>query len=224
MPPKRKPSDGMVPWSCSERHHRQTGGLEGALRSRYGGRSDCRSRALGLEAVAEAPAAARRRSAGRPRPRSGPGAAHRAAGRRCRGTWSACSWVQITASTRSTSASRSCARTSGEVSTRTVLPLSWTRIEQRRRRLRGSAGIGRPPLALAVLAARPRNAGRGAAAQDRHPHSRSAPPWRTAGRNCRWSRPRARPWLTPFSSATLAAVWATKAGSLVLPRFGMGAR
>ena len=51
-----------------------------------------------------------------------------------------------------------------------------------------------------------------------------APPWRTAGRNCRWSPPRARPGRSPLSSATLAAVWATKAGSLVLPRFGTGAR
>src|SRR5688500_18573924 len=30
--------------------------------------------------------------------------------------------------------------------------------------------------------------------------------------------------LTPLSSATLAAVWATKAGSLRLPRLGIGAR
>src|SRR5476649_2926650 len=58
--------------------------------------------------------------------------------------WSACSCVQRTASIRPTWASRSWARRSGDVSTSTVLLSSWTRIEQRRRRLRASAGSAAP--------------------------------------------------------------------------------
>src|SRR5215470_3714117 len=84
-------------------------------------------------------------------------------------------------------------------------------------------GIGSAPLTLAALPARPRHAARSAAAQDRHPHA-----LRSALANSRkklsvvTASSSAR--LTPLSSATLAAVWATNAGSLVLPRFGTGAR
>ena len=51
-----------------------------------------------------------------------------------------------------------------------VLPWSCTRMEQRRRRLRGSVGVGGAPFAVAALAAYPWYATRRAAAQDRHPH------------------------------------------------------
>src|SRR5260370_25754068 len=84
-------------------------------------------------------------------------------------------------------------------------------------------GIGGAPLALPVLATRPRHTARGAAAQDGYAHFR-----RSAFAKSRKklsvvaASNSAMP--TPFSSATLAAVWATKAGSLVLPRLGTGAR
>ena len=83
--------------------------------------------------------------------------------------------------------------------------------------------VGGAPLPLALLAAQPRHATGGAAAQDGHPH---APRSALANRRKKFSVVAASssPTLMPFNSATLAAVWVTKAGSLVLPRFGTGAR
>src|SRR5882757_3522262 len=87
--------------------------------------------------------------------------------------------------------------------------------------------VGGTPFGSA-LAARPGDARRDTAAQDGYAHS-----WRSA--SARFALVNSRKKLsvvadsssampTPLSSATLAAVWATKAGSLVLPRFGTGAR
>src|SRR5262245_26102439 len=62
--------------------------------------------------------------------------------------WSACSWVKSTASSQSTSASRSCSRRSGEVSTRTrVTPAPLRRStssDVRRRRFLGLLGSHAP--------------------------------------------------------------------------------
>ena len=183
---------------------------------------------LGLEAVAEALQQDARGCVRRTTPRSAPGAACRAAHRRCRAPGR---------HARASTARRRCARPgrpeaatrrSGEVSTRMVLPRSCTRMEQRRRRLRGSAGVGGTPFAVAALAPYPRYATRRAAAQDRHPHLAASTLARSALANSRKklsvvaASSSATP--TPLSSATLAAVWATKAGSLVLPRLGTGAR
>ena len=83
--------------------------------------------------------------------------------------WSACSWVKSTPSSQSTSASRSCSRRSGEVSTSTrVTPAPLPPFHQERRpppAVLGIAGIARPQ-----PSARTRNATRGAAAEDRELH------------------------------------------------------
>src|SRR3981081_3240776 len=84
-------------------------------------------------------------------------------------------------------------------------------------------GVGRAPFAASAPAPYPSYATPPPAAQDRPPHRR-----RSALANSRKklsvvaASSSATP--TPLSSATLAAVWATKAGSLVLPRVGTGAR
>src|SRR6185369_13965390 len=70
-------------------------------------------------------------------------------------------------------------------------------------------GVGGPPLSRAVLAAQPRHTPGGAAAQDGHPHAgRSA----LANSRKKFSVVAASSsaTVTPLSSATLAAVWATK--------------
>ena len=131
-----------------------------------------------------------------PRPRSAPGAACRAAGRRCRGPGRHARGSRSRrrfARPRRPEAgradrarcrpARSCRRCS-------------TRMEQRRRRLRGSAGLAAPHSPLP-----PFPPGLGTPPEVPQPRivtrTWRAPPWRTAGRNCRWSPPRARPGRCP---------------------------
>ena len=173
-----------------------------------------------LEAVAEA------RTGASPGRRVGvdrhaPAHVDRRAGRRSSmpWVWSACSWVKSTPSRRRHSASSSCSRRSGEVSTSTRgraarSAARSTRIEQRRRRFLGSAGSqapqplptrGTPPeepqprivtVRSCRRAASPRPIGRAAFANRRSKFARR-------------ERARSRPGRRRRVSARTRAVWAT---------------
>ena len=136
-------------------------------------------------------------------------------------SWSAWAWVSSTASSRADAGVEQLLAQIGRGIDQHAAP----RFDQQRAAAAPVARVGR--IAASPIRADRRHPRGGAAAEHGHFHAGQA---RRAGLGeqpeeiVAWSPRPARSGSMPLSAATAAAVAATKAGSLRLPRYGTGAR